>query len=467
MFETRVLGRRSPVVRLYALCGGLLAALLLLTVDGAVAQTDSVPQVDSLQAESDSAISQDTLPEIISETRVATDEETRTTLQAIFDRVESMRDVTVRVEAGVVRLTGTVAEAQVAARAAELADRQEGVVWVENRIELTTSLEERLQPTWERLRELAYGAVAILPLLLVAAVVVTIASFLGRLVGRWGGPAFLKTGNPFLRGIIARAIQVAIVVAGLLVALDLLDATALVGAVVGTAGLAGLVLGFAFKDIVENYLAGLLLALRQPFAQNDHIKLESHEGKIVRLTPRETILMTLDGNHVRLPNALVFRTPFTNFSRNPRRRFQIDLGVGASDDLTLARETGMAVLREMEGVLSEPPPQAQVREIGESWVTMRFLGWVDQRSAGFDRVRSEAIRLVKSRLEAAGISLPSPEYLVRLTREPTPSAPPPAPSAVPPADPSDTADVSVDHTVDQQIDEDRRASAEEDLLEGG
>jgi small-conductance mechanosensitive channel len=311
-----------------------------------------------------------------------------------------------------------------------------------------------------------YGTLAMLPLLVVAGLVVTAASLLGGLVGRWGGPAFLNTGNPFLRGIIARAIQAALVVAGLLVALDLLDATALVGAVVGTAGLAGLVLGFAFKDIVENYLAGLLLALRQPFAQNDHIKLESHEGKIVRLTPRETILMTLDGNHVRLPNAFVFRTPLINFSRNPRRRFLFEVGVGPSDDLALARETGMAVLRETDGVLAEPPPEVLVHAIGESWVTVRFMGWVDQRSAGFERVRSEAIRSVKGRLEAVGISLPSPEYLVRLTRDSAAGPRAPTPAAVPQPPPSDKVDVSVDHTVDEQIDEDRRGSGEEDLLEG-
>jgi small-conductance mechanosensitive channel len=169
---------------------------------------------------------------------------------------------------------------------------------------------------------------------------------------------------------------------------------------------------------------------------------------------------------VRLPNAFVFRTPLTNFTRNPRRRFQFEVGVAPSDDLALARETGMTALVEMEGVLTEPPPEALVREIGESWVTVRFLGWVDQRSAGFDRVRSEAIRAVKGRLEAVGISFPSPEYLVRLSRDGAASPQAPAPSAAPQPSPSEKVDVSVDHTVDEQIDQDRRASVEEDLLEG-
>ena len=97
---------------------------------------------------------------------------------------------------------------------------------------------------------------------------------------------------------VQRVIQFSLVVTGLVLALEFLDATALVGAVVGTAGLAGLALGFAFKDIAENYLAGIILSLRNPFAKSDLIVVGEHEGKVVRLAGRETILMTVEGNHV-------------------------------------------------------------------------------------------------------------------------------------------------------------------------
>lgn len=443
-----------------------LVAVLCLGSGPASAQGVAEPDSAGLAAVATQADSAE-MPEVVSQERANADEATRALLQAIFDRVASMADVTVSVEAGVVRLRGTVAEERVAQRAEELAAGQPGVVWVENRIALTTSMEERLQPTWDRLRSLGFGTVALLPLLLVAVLVVTTASLLARIVGRWGGPVALGGGNPFLRSIIVRAMQTALVVAGLIVALDLLDATALVGAVVGTAGLAGLALGFAFKDIVENYLAGLLLALRQPFAQNDHVATEGYEGKVVRLTPRETILMTLDGNHVRLPNALVFRSPMTNFTRNPRRRFHFDMGVGPSDDLALARETGIAALRGTEGVMPDPAPEALVLEVGDSTVTMRFQAWVDQRSAGFGRVRSEAIRRVKGALEDAGVSLPSPEYLVRISRDGGSQGAAPGAARRPALKPAEVADVSIDRAVDEQIDEDRRASGEENLLEQG
>src|SRR5690606_6551142 len=90
-------------------------------------------------------------------------------------------------------------------------------------------------------------------------------------------------------------------------ALDLVGWTAAAGAVLGSAGVVGLVLGFAFKDIAENYIAGVLLSLRRPFAPGDHVRIDAHEGKIVALTSRATMMMTLDGNELRLPNALVFK----------------------------------------------------------------------------------------------------------------------------------------------------------------
>ena len=417
--------------------------------------------------------------EQLTEERSGTDERIRNTLQAVFDRVPSLAGVSVRVEAGIVTLAGTVVDLAVRERAEELANEQEGVIWVENDIVLDSSLARQLRPTWSRLSQMGYDFLARLPLAVVALIIVGFATLLGSALGRWKGPPWIRSQNPFLRSLVARAIQVAVVLAGLLVALDLLDATALVGAVAGTAGLAGLALGFAFKDIVENYLAGLLLALQQPFDKNDHVVVDSHQGKVIRLTPRETILMTPDGNHIRLPNAVVFRSPMLNYTRNPRRRFQFDAGVGPNDDLSLARTAGLEVLREMEGVLDDPEPTALVVGLGDSSVTVRYLGWVDQREADFGRVRSEAIRLVKLRLEAAGVSLPSPEYLVRMGGETpredeTPSTL--ASGAEPPDDrptfeASDVRreqeDVSPDHSVDRQIDEDRRQSGEEDLLEEG
>lgn len=438
-------------------------ALLLGAPATSWAQTTSVGVAESLSV-GDSAPAAAEVPEPVTTSRAEQDQAIRGALQAVFDRVPGLTGVKVTVDAGVVRLTGSVLDKETRTEAGALAADMSGVVFVDNRIMESTSLEEQLAPTWARLRAMGYGAIAKLPLLLVALLIIGIAGWLGSMLARWRGPSFLRTRNPFLQGLIRRFIQGVVVVLGIILALDLLDATALVGAIVGTAGLAGLAIGFAFKDIVENYLAGTILAIRQPFAKNDQIRVDQFEGKVLRLTARETILMSLDGNHIRLPNALIFRSPLINFSRNPLRRFEFDLGLGTADDLAHAQEVVIATLLAMPGVRNEPAPQALVMGVGDSTVTMRSLAWMDRRDAEFDRVRSEAIRVVKHRLEEAGITLPSPEYLVRMVSEPALESPEQKPTA--PAKQVTHADVSVDNAVDQQIEAERQTSDEEDLLEG-
>ena len=92
--------------------------------------------------------------------------------------------------------------------------------------------------------------------------------------------------NPFLRELARTTVRWAMLLVGVLIALEIMNATALVGAVLGTAGVLGVALGFAFKDILENYLAGILMSLRQPFAPNDHVVIDGNEGSRGRARPR-------------------------------------------------------------------------------------------------------------------------------------------------------------------------------------
>lgn len=450
-----------------------LLVLLLATAPGAVVEAQVI--VSSQEAEPPDTLRADTTgaqalddPEPVSEARAVIDERIRSDLQALFDRVPSLDRLTVQVDAGVVRLDGIVVNAETRRRAVELATSMDDVRFVDNRIEESTSLEEQLRPTWARLRELAYGAVAKLPLLAVSLVIVGLSITAGSLLARWRGPSILQAHNPFLQGLIRRTLQAVLVLLGLLLALDLIGATALVGAVVGTAGLAGLALGLAFKDIAENYLAGVLLALRQPFAQNDQIRVDVFEGKVVRLTPRETILMRLDGNHVRLPNAMIFRSPLVNFTRNPLRRFEFEAGIGTGDDLIRARDVGVSALLATDGVLRSPPPEVLVTALGDSTVTMSFSGWLDQHETEYLRVRSEAIRMVKAHLEEAGLTMPSPAFGVEVHGEFATATPPslaPGAAVVSAPQTRTASDVSVDRSLDEQIEADRRQDDEANLLD--
>jgi small conductance mechanosensitive channel len=317
-----------------------------------------------------------------------------------------------------------------------------------------------------RLLEKVYGLLAALPSVLLALLVVWLAWQLGGWLAQRQALQRLTIRHPFLKNLAKTTLRWVVTSLGILIALEIVGATAVVGAMLGTAGVMGIAIGFAFKETLENYLAGILMSLRQPFAPRDLVVIDGHEGRVVVMTSRATILMTPDGNHLRLPNALVFRSVMLNYTRNPSRRFEIDIGVGVAEDLSEAQQLGIAELQRMDGVMDTPAPRAFIQSLGDSNVLLRFHGWVDQSHHDFVTVRSEAIRLLKLALEEAGMDMPEPIYRVQLS-EPGPALhepPEPAPKAG-----SKRRQVSVDlgvnHDLQQQIEEDRQSRDETDMLD--
>lgn len=339
----------------------------------------------------------------------------------------------------------------------------------QERAELAESLKEgRWDAVLADLGDLWGDFLGFLPLLALALAVLLAFYWLGRLAGHWDRPYRRLSRNRFVRDLLRQVVRSAVVFLGLLFALELLGATGAAAAVLGTAGVLGLGLGFAFKDLVENYIAGVLLSLRQPFEPNDHVVIDDREGKVLRLTSRAAILMTLDGNHLRIPNAAVFKGVILNYSRNPRRRFSFPVGVGNDEDLARALRLGIEALAGVPGVLADPEPWAEIAELADSSVTLRYYGWIDQRESSFAHVRTAAIRRVKEALEGAGMDLPEPIFRVR-TEEVAEGPPEPGAgreaAGEPLPDPSPTTPTDARDAIDRQIEEERaEAPAEEDLL---
>ena len=333
-------------------------------------------------------------------------------IAGIFAELPAFGAVEVEVNEGVVSLSGTVPKPDDIARAEAIVNRVAGVVTVENGLERDLSLSAgragilTLADRWNSL-------VRMLPLIGMALGVWLAIAFLGYLIAGLGRLWHRIAPNSFLAELIASAIRFGFTIVGLVIALDMIGATALLGAVLGGAGVIGIALGFAMRDTIENYVASLLLSLRQPFRANDWVQIDTYEGRVIRLTSRATVLMTLDGNHLRIPNGQVFKAVIVNFTRNPQRRFHFDLGVDADDDARAARQLGRDTLAGLEFVLSDPPPEARIIEVGDSNVVIRFLGWVDQRDTDWWKAQSQAIPAVKGALEDAGFGLPEPIYRLR------------------------------------------------------
>ena len=176
----------------------------------------------------------------------------------------------------------------------------------------------------------------------------------------------------------------------------------------------GVAVGFAVRDTVENYIASILLSVRQPFRPQDFVRIDNYEGFVISLTARATILMEIDGNHIRIPNATVFKSVIVNYTVNPQRRFTFEVGVDANSDLDRALKIGLETVSRQDFILDDPAADAWIRELGDSNVVLVFVGWVDQAATNLLKARSEAMRLVKRALETNGFSLPEPTYRLRL-----------------------------------------------------
>jgi len=384
-------------------------------------------------------------------------------LRGIYQEVEAFQDIEVRVRRRVVHLSGTVLQPQQATEAAGLARSMDAVVYVSNEISAQADLVDRVSPVLTRLENYGMALVDFLPVGLIALLVVLVTTAFARWIGRWEVPGRMRI-SPMAWGLVRRAVQFGVALVGLLITFDLLGVTSIVGALLGTAGVAGLAIGFAFRDIIENYLAGVLLSVRQPFRVNDVVSMADHQGRVVRLTAREVVLLTFDGNHVRLPNGTVFKSVIVNYTQNAQRLFSFDVGVGVNEDLADAQRVGVETLDAMKGVLAEPPPFARVEGLGDSTVTIRLHGWVDQEGADYFKVQSEAIRLAKQAFDEAGIEMPEPSYRVQTHDA---SDAPPRASTRPSSSVAEQAqqiDVTPDERLERKVEEELRTSDEPNLL---
>jgi small-conductance mechanosensitive channel len=407
------------------------------------------------------------------------DEAIRERLEKIFHVVDELDSLQIEVEAGVVTLSGRVADDKVREQALALVKRTEGVVMTIDRFEEKAEVGEQLSPALAKLKEIGHKLLVKSPLILLALIVAGLFWSLGSfLYQRESWFDRLKVSS-LAKTLVRRIVKLSVTIIGMVLALEILDATAIVGAVLGAAGLAGLAIGFAFKNIMENYLSGILLSTRNPFEIGDVIEINGKTGKVALLTARDTVLLTADGNHLRIPNSVVINSELLNYSRNPRRRFDFTVGDSVELDLAEARRIGMETLLKNPGVLADPKPMILIDSLGDSAVILKFYAWVDQRQSDFMKSKSEAIRMVKVAYDEAGIEMPEPIYRVLVPNGDLPLAgekrerggashPESKEDSRQKSSPADgdvsAQDVSADHTIDEQIAEEQEKSGDENLL---
>lgn len=413
---------------------------------------------------------------ITTEANAESDASIAVRIREILQELGNYTDVTVTVNEGIVRLRGTADSAVEVAELNALASRVEGVVAVRNDVTETAELVRRLDPAFDRFMARVNQLIVVLPLLLIATAVMAVIVAIGFLIARMKQPWDRLAPNAFIADVYRQFLRLAFVLIGLVVALDILNATALLSTILGAAGLIGLAIGFAVRDTVENFIASVMLSIRQPFRPNDVVEINGDQGKVIRLTSRATILLSFDGNHIRIPNATVFKSRIINFSQNRERRFLFTVGVDSASDLGRARDLARSIVKDLPFVLAEPSADAWLGDITDAGTELNVAGWIDQTGTSLLAARGEALRLVKLALEDEGIALPNTTYtldipgpLRAMADEETATPTPPSQTPVAPPSPQgsrDAAEVSAETegALDRMIDTERQYGEGEDLL---
>jgi small-conductance mechanosensitive channel len=338
---------------------------------------------------------------------VARDEEIRRRLQGVLEATDWFTDPRVRVEEGVVFLGGRVESDELKRWAGDLARSTQDVVAVANRMEVPEPSAWDFRPAWGGLLVLWRDFIRSLPFLAFGLFILALSVGAGMLAAR-GARAFLRRRirARLLLHVIARGAGVLVFLFGTYVVLRVSGLTQLALTVVGGTGLIGLAVGIAFRDITENFLASIFLSMQRPFETGDLLEVAGATGYVQQLNVRTTILMTLDGNIVQIPNATVYKGNLRNFTTNCNRREDFVVGIGYDDSINDAQEVARKVLADHPAVLSDPEPWVLADSMGRATINLRVYFWLNGREHSWLKVRSSVIRLVKLAFQQHGISMP-------------------------------------------------------------
>jgi small-conductance mechanosensitive channel len=272
---------------------------------------------------------------------------------------------------------------------------------------------------WQSLALMGEKLVTRTPYLLIGAVLLLLSYIAGRTVRRLLRLAGAKTQfDPLLAELLGGLAVWISVILGLLVAAVVIFPTFRPGDLLAGLGITSVAIGFAFKDILQNWLAGVFILWRRPFQVGDQIRTKEHEGTVESINVRSTMLKTYDGERVVVPNSGVYTSTILVRTAYGVRRIRFSVGIGYGCDLEAARAVIAQSLRQAEGVLAEPPPLVHIVELAPSAVNFNVYFWAEAEQANVLRVGDRVATGIKLALDQAGIDIPYPHTVVLLQDAP-------------------------------------------------
>jgi small-conductance mechanosensitive channel len=344
---------------------------------------------------------------------IAEDVEIAARLERILTATKWFANAKVDVEEGVVFIDGEANRESSKEWATKLAGSTQDVVAVVNRMTVAERSAWDFTPAWEQLRLMGRGAVQALPAAVMSLVVLTLTFFATivatRTARRLGARRFH---NALLSEVAARAAAIPVIIVGLYLAMRISGLTQIAATVLGGTGLIGIIIGIAFRDIAENFLASILISMQRPFQAGDLVTIADHQGFVQKVTTRGTIIVTLDGNHVQIPNATIYKSVIRNHSANPNGRLDFIIRIGYDDSMEQTQEIVLNVLREHPAVLRDPEPLILVEELTPTGINIHAYFWINGRDFSALKVRSATLRQIVAALNEAGVTLPDSREII-------------------------------------------------------
>lgn len=266
-------------------------------------------------------------------------------------------------------------------------------------IDLSIILENIGQLIRDFLAQLPNVALGIVVLILFFYLSKGVKQLVGRLLTQLSGQA---------QTAVSRILQWVVVLLGIFVAMTLIFPSVKIADLLSLLGVGGVAIGFAFRDILQNFFAGLIILLTEPFEIGDQIVVEGFEGTVIKIETRGTYLRTYDGRVVIIPNAELFTDSVIVNTAREKRRSQYDIGIGYGDDIGRAKELILEALQGIDGISSDPAPEALVVDLAGSSINIRARWWTDPERATVIHTQDKVLTAVVEKLVSNGIDLPFP-----------------------------------------------------------
>ncbi len=280
---------------------------------------------------------------------------------------------------------------------------------------------EPIEIILDQLNDILRGALAHLPQIVVAVVVIFV-TWLGSKVAALVLQRVLRRSRmrQSLKELFALMVHMLVWILGIMVAAVIVFPDLTPGSILAGLGIGSVAIGFAFKDVFENFLAGIIILFRREMRIGDHIECEGIEGQVARIAVRESHIRKTDGQLVIVPNSILFKNPVVIRTHDDLRRVTIICGVAYGENVDEARGVIEEAVRSCDSVtMDDKPVQIFAQEFASSSINFEVSWWTGSRPVDVRRSRDQVVAAVKSALDEAGIEIPFP-YRTLTFKEPLP-----------------------------------------------